>query len=357
MKKVWSIVLDALFAILLLASAFFLNLLVCNLTESLILSPMIFVLAVFLISLKTKGMFWGIFASVISVFLVNYAFTYPYYGLDLVTPECIASAAVMLFVSIVTGALTTRVKTIQKIQAESEKERMRAGLLRAVSHDLRTPLTTIYGSCCTIIDNYDSLDRRQQLELLTQIQEDSEWLTRMVENLLSITRIDGQQVQLHKTPVVLDELLDSVLLKFYKRCPHQEVRVMLPDSFVSIPMDVTLIEQVLINLLDNAVHHARGMTELLLSVTLQDRTAVFEVRDNGCGIAPEQLRNLFSGSSTPKDLPTDNSRRNMGIGLSACAAIIRAHNGIITGENNHSGGACFRFTLETEENCYESESP
>lgn len=109
------------------------------------------------------------------------------------------------------------------------------------------------------MENYDSLSKEEHIQLLNEIQEDSEWLIRMVENLLSVTRIDGQKVKLKKTPTVLDELIDDVLIKFKKRCPRQEVHVMIPDEFIMIPMDVMLIEQVLINLLENAVDHAEGI--------------------------------------------------------------------------------------------------
>ena len=183
---------DALFTFSTLLLLLLLNIWMQEIFDTKTLIPMIFVLGVFLISLKTQGYFWGITASLLSVLAVNYAFTYPYYAIDLISPECVASAIVMLLVAILTGTLTTKIKRQEKIKAETEKERMRGNLLRAVSHDLRTPLTTIYGSCSAIMENYDSLDRNQQIKLLGEIRQDSEWLIRMVENLLSVTRIEGK---------------------------------------------------------------------------------------------------------------------------------------------------------------------
>ena len=151
---------------------------------------MISVLGVFIISWKTQGYFWGILSSLISVLLVNYAFTYPFYAIDLISPPSVFSAGVMLIVAVMTGILTARIKEQEKMKADSEKERIRANLLRAVSHDLRTPLTTIYGSSSTIIENYEKMTKEQHLEMLQGIREDSEWLRNMVENLLSVTRID-----------------------------------------------------------------------------------------------------------------------------------------------------------------------
>ena len=120
----------------------------------------------------------------------------------------------------------------------------------------------------------------------------------------------------------------------------------IPDDFVDIPMDSILIEQVLLNLLENAVFHAKGMTELSLSVSLVENQAVFEVADNGCGIPEDALQKIFSGSYEKSAAPVDGTRSNMGIGLSVCAAIVKAHGSEITAENRKGGGAVFRFALE-----------
>lgn len=343
-SKVW--LQDGIFTIATLALLLLLNIWMQEIFDTKTLIPMIFVLGVFLVSLRTQGYFWGITASLISVLAVNYAFTYPYYAFDLISPECLLSAIVMLIVAIMTGTLTTKVKQQEKTKAEGERERMRANLLRAVSHDLRTPLTSIYGFCSTIIENYDSLGKEQQLELLSKVQDDSEWLIRMVENLLSVTRINGEKVQVKKTPTVLEELIDAVLIKFKKRCANQCVNVEIPEDFISIPMDAMLIEQVLVNILENAVDHAKGMTELSLTVSTTDDSAIFTVTDNGCGIPTERLEKLFTGYLDPDGVPADSRRSNMGIGLSVCAAIIKAHGGEIYARNNQGGGASFSFSLK-----------
>ena len=348
-------VFDCLFTVLVLVLAFGLNWLIQETFESRTLIPTVFVLGIFLISLTTQGYFWGITASLVSVLMVNYAFTYPYYAIDLISPECVASAVVMLIVATLTGMLTTKLKRSEKIKAESDKERMRANLLRAVSHDLRTPLTSIYGSTSAIIDNYDHLKKDQHLKLLGEVQEEAEWLIRMVENLLSVTRIDGEKVQVVKLPTVLEELIDIVLVKFHKRCPRQEVMVDIPEEFVSIPMDPILIEQVLINILENAVDHAKGMTQLKLQVTLEGEKALFRISDNGCGIAEDRMKNLFTGylDREYEEQSADSSRNNMGIGLSVCATIIKAHGSEIHAENLKEGGAAFYFALEREKNSEE----
>ena len=227
-----------------------------------------------------------------------------------------------------TSTLTTRIKKQEQLRMESETEKMRANLLRAVSHDLRTPLTSIYGACSTVIDNYDSLGREQKIKLLSEACADAQWLNRMVENLLSVTRIDADGVAIQKTPTVLEELVDTVLVRFQKLHPGVPVEVKLPDDFIVIPMDSMLIQQVLTNLLENAVLHAEGMTHLTLRVFTLGRRAVFEVIDNGCGIPKEQLKRLFSGTTLAQDT-SSSGKHGMGIGLSVCAAIIKAHGGEI----------------------------
>lgn len=340
---------DGIDTLLILFTSFLLNLALQQMFHTQSLIPMIFVLGVFLISWRTTGYFWGITASLISVLAVNYTFTYPYWAFDLISPECIFSAVVMLIVSIMTSALTTRIKVQEKIKSEVELERMRANLLRAVSHDLRTPLTSIYGSSATVLENIDTLSREQQLKLLGEVQDDAQWLIRMVENLLSVTRIDAGKMQISKTPAVLEELIDTVLVKFCKHYPKIHIDVEIPDEFITIPMDNLLIQQVLLNLLENAVHHAKGMTRLSLQITLLGEKVMFKVSDNGCGISPERMRNLFSGYLDHKDSPSDGSRQNMGIGLSVCSAIIRAHGSEIIAKNNPGGGACFHFCLNMED--------
>ena len=331
---------DILFSVCIFFGAFAINLLIRKLFTTQTLVPMIFVFGVFLISLKTHGYCYGIVSAVLSVFAVNFAFTYPYYTLDFFVEESILSAIIMLVVAVSTSTLNSRIRDQENLRAESEKERMRGNLLRAISHDLRTPLTA-----STLISKKNALSEGQQLKLLGEIQEDSEWLIRMVENLLAVTRIDGAKVKIVKTPIVLDELIDSVLMKFAKKHPNQKVITQIPADFVDIPMDSILIEQVLLNFLENAVFHAKGMTELKLSVSLAGDKAIFEVADNGGGIPEEILDKIFTGCYKKSAAPIDGTRSNMGIGISVCAAIIKAHGSEIFAENRKGGGAVFRFSL------------
>ncbi|MBQ2700809.1 MAG: PAS domain-containing sensor histidine kinase [Clostridia bacterium] len=327
-------VMVAVFAIVLLMDTAFA-------ADSLI--PMLFVLGVFVISRQTEGYLWGIVASLLGVLAVNYAFMFPYYAIDLLTPVNLATAVVMLVVSVMTSTLTTQISIQEKEKAAAERERMRANLLRAISHDLRTPLTSISGVCSLLME--EQIPRQEQMELLRNMRKDAQWLTRMVENLLAVTRIDKAQALVTKTPTVLEELIGSVLVKFSRHYPETPVETELPGEFATIPMDAMLIEQVLLNLLENAVTHARGMTRLILRVSLEEGGARFAVEDNGCGIPKERLDSLFTGQMPQ----SDHTRSGMGIGLYVCAAIIRAHGSGISAANLPQGGAIFAFTLEMEE--------
>lgn len=340
---------NILLASAILCTCFGLCLIIHHLYKVLSLIPAIFVLGVFIISVITPGYLYGIIAALISVLAVNFAFTFPFFSFNFTLPENIISTIILLVVTIVTCSLTTKIKMQEVIKAESDKERMRANLLRAVSHDLRTPLTTIYGSSSALLDNYEGFSDEQCKQMIAGIKEDSDWLSRMVENLLSITRLDGAKVNLIKTPTALDELIDSVLVKFTKRYPNRKILIHIPEELVVIPMDVLLIEQVIINILDNAVQHAEGMTRITLNVFTISGKAIFEIKDNGCGIAPEKLADIFTGYYSGSTEPSDSKKNNAGIGLSVCASIIKAHGGDIRAENLEEGGCLFRFTLDTED--------
>ena len=341
--------LDGALTFGILAAVFLLVLAMQRIFEADRLIPMLFVLGVFVVSLYTKGYLWGVVASLLGVLLVNYAFMFPYYAFDLLTPVNLSTAVVMLAVSVMTSTLTTQVSIHQEEKAAAERERMRANLLRAISHDLRTPLTSIYGSCSVLLEERDSIPQDKQLELLDDMRQDASWLIRMVENLLSVTRIDAKKAPVQKAAIPLEELIDSVLVRFYKHYPGQAVKVSIPDEFVSISMDAILIEQVLINLLENAVKHAKGMTLLQLRVTLKDQKAVFTVEDNGCGIPTQRLNHLFTGYMDRDQEVSDGKRAGMGIGLYVCASIVLAHGGEMIARNLPGGGTAFSFALDVED--------
>lgn len=303
----------------------------------------------FLISIYTAGYIYGIIGAISSVVILNFAFTFPYFKINLTMPENVVSVVIMLAITLVTCYLTSKIRYQEQIKSESEKEKMRANLLRAVSHDLRTPLTTIYGASSALLENENEFSKEQKRKLLTGIKEDSQWLCRMVENLLSVTRLDGDNVSIVKTPTPLDELIDAVLVKFHKHYPDVEVDVSIPDELIMVPMDPILMEQVIMNILENAVIHADGMKQLRLEVHTENRKVCFEIMDDGCGIPEEILNHIFTGGYARQSEVADGRKGNAGIGLSVCATIIKAHGGRIKAENIDEGGACFTLVLDLED--------
>lgn len=344
-----AIIRDTLFTIAVLAVAFVICLGIAEVFGANTLIPAVFTLAVFLISFMTRGYLYGITASMLCMLAVNFVFTFPYLKFNFSITENLVSAVIMLVITCMTSALTTKLKRQEKLKAETEKEKMRANLLRAVSHDLRTPLTTIYGSSSVLIENYDTLSDEQILQLARGMKEDAQWLVGMVENLLSVTKVGDSNVKLNKAPVVLEELIDVVLVRFKKRYPKQWVDVRIPDDFICIPMDAVLITQVIVNMLENAVQHAVGMKQLSLEVKVAEDQAVFEITDDGCGIPKDRIDTIFTGYYEKKSAPVDNQKHCMGIGLSVCASVIKAHGGEISVENRKEGGCCFRFSLKMED--------
>lgn len=328
---------------------------------------MVFFLAVILVAQTTPGYGYGVGASLLSVFCVNFFFTPPIYQIDFVAKGYPMMFAAMLVASIVISTLTSKIKRQaesanireqntralyqenlrlererDKIKMEAEQEAARGMLLRAVSHDLRTPLTAISGASSALMDNWDQLEEMQQKKLIGDIQTDSQWLIRMVENLLSVTRIQDGVTKLKKKPEVVEELAADAVQKMKQRFGAVTITLSLPEQFFMVPMDSMLIEQVLINLMENVVRHSGRPDRIGLTVRAEKDQAVFEVEDWGKGI-PADIQ-LFEPSLLPGD-----GVRDPGIGLGVCMTIIKAHGGQMSAWNKQTGGAVFRFTLPIEQ--------
>ena len=313
--------------------------------------PLVFVLAVLLTARCTEGYFYGMFASVVSVFGVNYAFTYPYFEFNFTLTGYPFTFLTLFAVSMVVGMLTEQVKRQERLHSIAEQEKMKANLLRSVSHDIRTPLTSIVGSSNVVLEHYDTLSDEEKKELINHVREDAQWLVRLVENILSVTRINDSAVRLKKYPEAAEEIVSEAVATFRKN-RSMPVRVRVPNELLMVPMDATLIEQVLVNLMENVVNHARGATAIELYVTREENDKVrFCVEDNGQGIDEEVLPKLFEELFPHAKEKNADGRRNMGIGLSACMSIVRAHDGNMHAENRESGGArvCFELPMEEEE--------
>lgn len=337
-----------------LASAFFL------LSNNSANVAIIYVLATVLVARNTAGYVPGVVAAFLSVVFINFVFTYPYMELNFILDGYPVTFLGMVIIASLTSTLTTDLKEQTRILKErehmlieAEKEKMRANLLRAISHDLRTPLTGIIGAAESYLEHDSLLTESDKARLIETISEDAQWLLHMVENLLSVTRINNQTACVKTALEPLEEVVSSALQRFRKRLPESTVHAHVPDELIMVPMDATLIEQVLINLLENAVYHSGSDLPVELIVTADEKQAWFHIRDYGLGLDCEVLDSLFDGYTSTKNHSSD-SHKGMGIGLSICKTIINAHHGQIFAKN-YSDGAEFTFTLPLGEHTYESE--
>lgn len=311
--------------------------------------PLIFVLAVLLTARITDGFFYGLFASVVSVFGVNYIFTYPYFAFNFTITGYPITFLTMFAVSTVVGMLTEQVKRQSRIEAEAAKAKMKANLLRSVSHDLRTPLTSIIGSSSAVIENYDEFDDAIKKDLITHVRDEAQWLKQLVENILSITRIKNGPAQIVKNQEAVEEISAEAVTKLKKQYPDIKVHVSVPEELMMVPMDAVLIEQVLINLMENAVRHGKCTTLIELSISERKGMAVFAVKDNGCGIDEALIPKMFEEMFPHAQERAGDSSRGLGIGLSVCMSIVKAHGGEMSAKNRAGGGACVSFSLPMKE--------
>lgn len=241
-----------------------------------------------------------------------------------------------------------------KFNEEIAQERFRGNLLRSISHDLRTPLSGIIGTSEMLLNMTAKDDLRYPL--MEGIHKDANWLHSLVENILSLTRLQDGKLVLNKQEEAAEEVVGAAIRHISRRYPEYEIAVHVPDELLFVPMDAKLIEQVLINLLDNAIKHTNLQDEISVSVKKDTgkNYAVFSVRDSGEGIAASELPNIFQMFYTSRVKHSD-AQPGIGLGLPICDAVVKAHGGSITARNRADGpGAEFIFTLPLEVNDYES---
>lgn len=335
-------------------------------------SALVFVLAVMFISSTTSGYVYGIAASLISGFFINYFFMYPYASFTLDYSGYPVAMLSMLIISLIVCFLTSRIKHMaylaykreqqtkelyqlneqlnaekHALQLEADRETIRSNILRAVSHDLRTPLTSISGTASVLMSSAE-MQSEKNLSMLRDIKCDADDLIVMVENLLSVTRIQGNTLPLKKHDEMLEEIAGDAVMTIRRRFPESKISLELSEDFLMLPMDPLLIKQVLSNLLENSIRHSGAPQSIHMRLYHQSELAMVEIQDHGRGLSNEVLSAIQENRPLPRDLSGD-STRGMGIGLSVCQSIIKAHNGTFTAENAPEGGAVFRVGLPMEE--------
>ena len=237
----------------------------------------------------------------------------------------------------------------QAAEMETQREQLRANLLRAISHDLRTPLTAISGNAGMLMEKSVSLNENKKQEMYRSIYDDSMWLVNLTENLLSITRIENGTLPLRRDAELIGDIFHEALSHVDRRAAKHEIRVELEDDMLMANMDARLIVQVIINIVNNAVKYTPEGSDICLSAKKENSMVRIEIADNGPGISDEAKQRLFDMFYTVNTGSAGaDSRRGLGLGLSLCKSIVEAHGGSITVHDNQPHGSVFSFTLPLE---------
>ena len=230
----------------------------------------------------------------------------------------------------------------------AKNEQLRANLLRAISHDLRTPLTSILGSAGNLMANYQKMDDEMREQTFTDIYDDSMWLINLVENLLAVTRIEGGRVNLTQTVELMDEVVVEALRHVNRKSKEHTICVHEPEDLLLAHIDVKLVVQLIINLVDNAIKYTNAGSTIDIFMKKEGKWIVVSVSDNGPGIPDEQKPHIFEMFYTGANRIAD-SRRSLGLGLSLCKSIVMAHGGQIEVSDNKPKGTVFTVTLPAGE--------
>ena len=236
----------------------------------------------------------------------------------------------------------------EAVALRAQNERLRANLLRSISHDLRTPLTSISGNASILMSDGDHFDEETKHQLYTDIYDDSIWLIELVENLLAISKIEDNHMNMQFTTEVLDEVLMAALEHVDRRKSEHRMVVNNSDELLLIKMDARLIVQVIINVVNNAIKYTQQGSVITISTEKQGDKAIIQIADNGPGVGDDEKDRIFEmfycGSGQSAD-----SQRSLGLGLALCKSIITAHGGEISVSDNVPCGAIFTITLPLEE--------
>lgn len=312
---------------------------------------LLYPLGVLLIAIATSHRIYSLSAAIAAVFLFNYYFVQPRFTLNAYEAGYPVTFVVMFLTAFVSGTLAIELKRSAREREEAavliEKERLRSAILRTISHDLRTPLTTISGNAGNLLENGESFDEATRRQIYADIYEDSLWLIDLVENLLSSTRLENGET-LQRSAELAEDILEDAVGHIRRTDSTQQITVVPPEELLLVRVDARLITQVVTNLLNNAILYTPSDAHITLTARRRGRMAEFEVSDDGPGIAPEDREHLFDQFYTGKGKRADG-RRGIGLGLALCRTIVEAHGGEISVSENQPHGAVFRFSLPIEE--------
>lgn len=313
---------------------------------------MVYLLCVLLISIFTNGYIWSVAGSLVSVVLMNFFLTEPRFTLHTYDTGYPLTCVIMLAASMLTGTLESKLKKHVRMSEQAayrEKTlQLRANLLRTISHDLRTPLTSISGNANNLMYNYDKLDNDTREQIFTDIYDDSEWLISLVENILFVTRFEDGTVTLNMSDQLIDEVIAEALKHINRKSCEHKIHVDCGKELLLVRMDVRLIIQVIINIVDNAIKYTQEGSDIYIKARKEGRYVIISVEDNGEGIPDDMKENVFDTFFTCNNEIADN-RRSLGLGLSLCKTIINAHGSELELRDNTPHGCIFEFKLQLSE--------
>ena len=324
-----------------------------GLTDSNII--MLYIIAVLVISILTSKIYYCLGSSIVGVLVFNYLFTYPEFSFSAHDAGYPVTFLTMFITALIAGTLANKLKRNTLIAEQNAREKeeaallaqneqLRANMLRTISHDLRTPLTSISGNASTLISGGTALDETARQQIYTDIFSESMWLIEMVENLLYATRIEDGRMQLNISVEILDDIVQEAVRHTERTHPKRNIIVDMYDEIIPVMADANLIVQVIVNLMDNAVKYSDEDSDVTVSVHLENEYAVISVSDHGTGISDEEKEKVFDMFYTGGSRSSD-SRRSLGLGLALCRSIITSHSGSVSVSDNIPNGTIVSFTL------------
>ena len=312
---------------------------------------LLYQLGVLLIAITTSHRSYSLVSAIGTVFLFNYFFVQPKFTLNAYEAGYPVTFVVMFLTALISSSLAIQLKKSAKEREEAvvyiENERLRSAILRTVSHDLRTPLTSISGNASNLLENEATFDRDTRHRLYADIYDDSLWLIDLVENLLASTKLENGAA-LNRSTELVDEIIEEALHHIRPATHTQRIEVEPTDELLLVHADARLIVQVLTNIINNAIQYTPADAVIRIRAVRDGPDVMISVADNGPGIAQQDKARLFDAFYSGENVRADG-RRGLGLGLSLCRTILRAHGGEIEVSDNKPHGAIFTFRLPAAE--------
>ena len=311
-----------------------------------------FVLSVLVTSILTIGPYYSIIASFLSILCYNFFLIEPRLSLQIHGRDYAGTITAMILFALLASYLVSSLRhsAAQSMEASliAQREQLRANMLRSVSHDLRTPLTSITGNADMLLDDTVELPESSRHQLVQDIYDDATWLRTVVENLLAVTRLEDGNAMLHMEIELIDDVIEEAMRHISREAKDHNIVVIPPNDLLLARLDPQVIVQVIVNLVNNAIAHTQVGSTITISSRREGDMIAVEVADDGPGVSDADKEQVFDLFYTTSGKGAD-ANRSVGLGLSLCKSVIQAHGGTIRVEDADPHGARFIFTLPAEE--------